>query len=394
MIIAVASRKASPGVTSLTAWLAESWSEPGVTRLIVEADPSGGSLAARWSVAHRLTWDPGLLTLSTSRTPLDAASLPLLTQPLAEGLVVAAAPPAPDQVVGALIRWGDRGATELAGVPAIRAFVDCGRLNASSPALAFALRAALTVLVCRPRLDEVHALVSAVAELTRAGCTLGLVCVGDEPYHPAEIARAAGVELLGVIPVDVRAAAVFDRDGFKSGRIFRRSRLAHTVAELTELVRSRCAEVLVAPDPAAIAVMSSPDVTLPARAVPLRPPVPPDASLRVGPVAGGPVAGGPVAGGPVAGAWPGPTRLSNPVEPFNRPAAIDHRWSPPSAGLTSAEPPPPSEGSREPTRPVLPVSLAVAAARARAQNLAPAEDEGETQQLRWPSVRPNERGRE
>jgi hypothetical protein len=356
VIIAVASRKASPGVTSLTAWLAESWSEPGVTRLMVEADPSGGSLAARWSVAHRLTWDPGLLTLSTSRTPLDAASLPLLTQPLAEGLVVAAAPPAPDQVVGALIRWGDRGATELAGVPAIRAFVDCGRLNASSPALAFARRAALTVLVCRPRLDEVHALVPAVAELTGAGCTLGLVCVGDEPYHPAEIARATGVELLGVIPVDVRAAAVFDRDGFNSGRTFRRSRLAHTVAELTELVRSRCAEVLVAPDPAAI--------------------------------------GGPVAGGPVGDTWPGPTRLSSPVEPFNQPAAIDHRWSPPSDGLTSAELPPPSEGSREPTRPVLPVSLAVAAARARAQNLASAEDEGETQQLRWPSVRPNERGRE
>ena len=250
MIIAVASRKASPGVTSLTAWLADLWSEPGVTRLIVEADPSGGSLAARWSSAHGLTWDPGLLTLSTSRAALSADTLGSLTQRLADGVLVAAAPPAPEQVIGALSRWGDRGAAELAAADGVRAFVDCGRLTAASPALTLARRAALTVLVCRPRLDEVNALVPAVAELTAAGCTLGLVCVGSEPYLPAEIANAAGLPLLGVLPVDARAAAVFDRDGLDSGRSFRRSALAQTAAELTEYVRSRAVELLADHGPA------------------------------------------------------------------------------------------------------------------------------------------------
>jgi hypothetical protein len=126
----------------------------------------------------------------------------------------------------------------------VRAFVDCGRLSAASPALALARRAALTILLCRPNIDEINALVPAVAELSPVGCTLGLVCVGHQPYQPAEVAASAGLPLLGVLPVDHRAAAEFDRNGIDSGRAFRRSALAQTAAELTEVVRARCASVL------------------------------------------------------------------------------------------------------------------------------------------------------
>jgi hypothetical protein len=252
VIVAVASRKASPGATCLTAWLAQFWSEPDTTRLIIEADPAGGSLAARWSAPHRLTWDPGLLTLTTTRAVLTEASLAGLTQRLTPEVLVAAAPPGPDQVVGGLTRWGDRGPAELAALAGVRAFVDCGRLTSASPALALARRAALTILVCRPRLDEVSALIPAGAELSATGCSLGLVCVGDQPYGPAEIAQAAGIDLLGVLPVDPRAAAVFDRDGLNSGRAFRRSPLAVAAAEVADLVRSRCANLLL-PSPSAVA---------------------------------------------------------------------------------------------------------------------------------------------
>lgn len=345
MIIAVASRKASPGVTSLTAWLADFWSEPGVTRLIVEADPSGGSLAARWSSAHGLTWDPGLLTLSTSRSVLAVDTLEPLTQRLTGGVLVAAAPPAPDQVIGALTRWGDRGAAELAAAEGVRAFVDCGRLTAASPALTLARRAALTVLVCRPRLDEVNALVPAVAELTAAGCTLGLVCVGSEPYLPAEIANAAGLPLLGVLPVDLRAAAVFDRDGLDSGRPFRRSALAQTAAELTEYVRSRAAEILNGSDrvEAARAPAADPGGDLPAPE-PAPHPSAAAASPDAAPVV--PSSGGadPDEGGQRG---PGPTLLSNPVGPA---ADVDLRWPPPrpAAPAGDASPPPPAPAGREP----------------------------------------------
>lgn len=344
MIIAVASRKASPGVTSLTAWLADFWSEPGVTRLIVEADPSGGSLAARWSSAHGLTWDPGLLTLSTSRSVLAADTVEPLTQRLTGGVLVAAAPPAPEQVIGALTRWGDRGAAELAAAEGVRAFVDCGRLTAASPALMLARRAALTVLVCRPRLDEVNALVPAVAELTAAGCTLGLVCVGSEPYLPAEIANAAGLPLLGVLPVDLRAAAVFDRDGLDSGRPFRRSALAQTAAELTEYVRSRAAEILAESDPVEVArpPAADPRSDLPA-------PHPAEAAPPAGTAAVPPFHGeaDPDDGGQRG---PGPTLLSNPV---GSAVDVDLRWPPPrpAAPAGDAAPPPPAPAGRE-TQPV------------------------------------------
>ena len=367
MIIAVASRKASPGVTSLTAWLAQFWSEPGVTRLIVEADPSGGSLAARWSSAHGLTWDPGLLTLSTSRSTLAADTLEALTQRLTDGVLAAAAPPAPDQVIGALIRWGDRGAAELAAAEGVRAFVDCGRLTAASPALTLARRAALTVLLCRPRLDEVNALVPAVAELTAAGCSLGLVCLGSEPYLPAEIANAAGLPLLGVLPFDARAAAVFDRDGLEAGRSFRRSALAQTAAELTEYIRSRSAEILtagVASAPAARARGPEPAAPGPepvgvTGAEPTGPgsaPMGDDGSLAA-PALQSPgghdvMVAAPDDEHPGSGRWPAPTRLSNPVAPTsdtdaNAEELVDQRWPPPqpagpSAPAASELPPPPA----------------------------------------------------
>lgn len=245
MIVAVASRKASPGVTTLTALLGSYWYEPDAERLVIEADPSGGTLAARWSGSHGLSWDPGLLALSTTRQALDASMLDAVSQPIADSVWVAAAPPGPDQVVAGLARLGDSGSAALARAAGIVAFADCGRLGSSSPALPLARRAALTILVCRPRLDEVHALAPAVGELTDAGCALGLVCIGDGPYAPSEVARTLSVDLLGALPADERAAAAFERHGLGAGRVFQRSTLVRRAEELAGLVRSRCVDAVV-----------------------------------------------------------------------------------------------------------------------------------------------------
>lgn len=250
MIVALASRKASPGVTTLTALLAAYWYEPSAERLVIEADPSGGTLAARWSGAHGLSWDPGLLALSTSRSPVDRSTLAAVSQPVADSVWVAAAPPGSDQVAAGLARLGESGAAALAGADRVVSFVDCGRLGAASPSLPLARRAALTILVCRPRLEEVHALAPAVGELTEAGCTLGLVCVGDGPYPPTEVARTLSLDLLAALPVDERAAEALARHGLGAGRVFRRSTLTRRVEELAGLVRARCVDVVV-PDPVA-----------------------------------------------------------------------------------------------------------------------------------------------
>jgi hypothetical protein len=266
MIVAFGSRKASPGVTTLTSMLAAYWSELDVLRLIVEADPSGGTIAARWCAAHDLSWDPGLVAMSAHRGRLGAAALQTTSQPLATGLRVAAAPPSPQQVTAALVSMGEKAAASLAGAPEVRAFVDCGRLTAGSAAMPIARRAALTVLLCRPTLEEIHTLMPGVTELRDAGCTLGLLVVGDGPYHPTEIADKAGIELLGHLPNDPRAAADWDNDGLNAGRHVRRSLLARTVSDLGVLIAARCAHVMV---PDALLTETAQVTTIPA------PPSPP-----------------------------------------------------------------------------------------------------------------------
>ncbi|MEM9131813.1 MAG: hypothetical protein AAF962_09385 [Actinomycetota bacterium] len=244
MLVAVASRKGSPGVTTLAALIGAYWHQPGATRLVLEADPSGGSLAARWSVAHGLTWDPGLLALSTSRRAMSLDLLPAVAQPVADDLWVAAAPPGPDQVEAGLLRLGDAGAAGLAAAHGLVTIADCGRLRPTLASMVLARRAALTVLVCRPRLDEVHALVPAVAELRASGCTLGLACIGHRPYEPDDVATSLGVELLGVVPDDERAAEALDLDGLAAGRTLRRSRLVAEVSELVSRIQARCVELV------------------------------------------------------------------------------------------------------------------------------------------------------
>lgn len=262
MIVAFGSRKASPGVTTLTTMLAAYWQEPDALRLIVEADPSGGTIAARWKSAHDLSWDPGLVAMSANRGRLDAAALHTTSQPLAEGLRVAAAPPSPHQVTAALSSMGEKAAASLAGAAEVRAFVDCGRLHAGSPAMSIARRAALTVLLCRPTLEEIHTLMPGVAELRDAGCALGLVVVGDGPYHPTEIADKANIELLGHVPNDPRAATAWNDHGLAAGRQVRRSLLARTVSDLAVLIAERCAHVMV-PDALLAKTEQAPPMPIP-----------------------------------------------------------------------------------------------------------------------------------
>jgi len=245
MIVAVASRKASPGVTTLTALLAAFWNEPDVFKVIIEADASGGTLAARWSTPHDLSWDPGLLAMSAVRGQLDIDVLRSVTQPLTESVSIAAAPPAPGQIESALMSLGDKGAAALAAAEGVRAFVDCGRLAASKPAIGIARRAALTLMVCRPNLEEIYAVQPGIRELQDAGCTVGLVCVGDGQYHPSEIAESCQVDLVGVVPDDERAANALTANGFAAGRVFEKSGLAKRMAELASHVQVRCAQSLV-----------------------------------------------------------------------------------------------------------------------------------------------------
>lgn len=230
MIWAVAGGKGAPGATTLTALLARFWPVPDQGRVIIEADPEGGVLAARWHASAGLTHDPGLLSLAAARDGSAVERLHRHAQPVSDGVELVAAPPSGAQAEACLRALGVAAAGALAEAD-VACLVDCGRLTPSSPALPWAQRAERVLLVARPRLEEVVALGPLAERLQAAGVGVHLVCVGQRPFHPLEVAEVAGIALAGVVADDPAAAAVVARSGL-DGRGLVRSRLARSVAEL------------------------------------------------------------------------------------------------------------------------------------------------------------------
>ena len=239
MMVSVASRRASPGATTLTGLLATCWPEEDSTRVVIEADEAGGVMAARWKPAHGLTWQPGLIELATLPDP-DEAGVVATGQGVSDGLSVVAAPPSPGQVINALNALGDTGAARLAGSGQLRAFVDCGRLTRRSAAIHLARRSVVTVLVCRPELEEIYGMLAGVVELRDAGCHVGLVIVGDGRWTPDEIAERAQAPLLGVLPHDPKGATAVTEAGLVRSRQLARSALGKAAEELASSLHAYC----------------------------------------------------------------------------------------------------------------------------------------------------------
>jgi hypothetical protein len=230
VIWAVAGRKGSSGATTLAALLARVWPQTEGARFVIEADPDGGALAARWHAALGTTHEPGLLTLAAVRDGSPGQRLARHAQAVAAGVELVAGPPGAAQAEASLRALGEAAPAAFAK-SASHCFVDCGRLHARSAALPWASRARRVLFVARPRLDEVVALRPVVESLMPLELPLGLVCVGDRPFHPVEVTEQAGLPLVGVIADDPVTARSVSMAGLE-GRWLRRSRLARTVAEL------------------------------------------------------------------------------------------------------------------------------------------------------------------
>ena len=230
VIWATAGGKGAPGATTLAVLLAWCWPDRERSRIVMEADPDGGVLAARGHDSSGLTHEPGLLSLAAARDGSAEARLRQHAQALGDGVELVAGPPGPAQAEACLRALGEAAAGAIQRAP-VNVVVDCGRLHPSSPALPWARVAERTLLVVRPRLDEVVALRPVAERLTGVGVDLGLVCVGDRPFDPVEVAEQAGLPLLAVLPDDPAAAATVTRRGLADRRL-RRAGLVRAVERL------------------------------------------------------------------------------------------------------------------------------------------------------------------
>jgi hypothetical protein len=233
-LVVVAGGKRAPGATTTAVGLAAVW--PSEERLLVEADPDGGVLAARFGLAY----EPGLVSLAAAtRRELSESELVGHTQRLEGGLMVLCAPNAPDQVQAALDVSAGVLAARLAVMPGMGVFVDVGRAWPTSAVRPLVEAADAVIVVCRPHLDELTQLVTRWRAFVDRVAPVGVVLVGDRPYSAREVAEVldgAGPDpVWATVPLDGFAAELLNAERSRWGAAERRLRVAPLVRALNGL---------------------------------------------------------------------------------------------------------------------------------------------------------------
>ena len=240
VLVGLVSAKGSPGVTTSTLALASRWPR---TALVLEADPFGGDIRAglgdgEWPSAAGLAE----VVVDLRSTGLDEALHRRVHRP---------APHAPPVLAGlgcvgqaTSVPWSRLGSA-LARLTGADVVADCGRFAAADGVAPLLRECDALVLVTASSLRAVRA-AARIAPLLQEELVVGpddpqvslLVVDGDEPYPAAEIASACRLPLLGELPDDRRAAAVWS-DGARPWRAFTRSALQrvarHIAAEIVAL---------------------------------------------------------------------------------------------------------------------------------------------------------------
>lgn len=233
-IVAVASVR-SCGVTTLATGLAMVW-PTNAPRLVVELDPSGGTLAS----ATGLPPVPGLVSLAAAaRRGDDPERVFEHCQSLAGGTLVLCASPGRERTRSALAML-----TPLLGRLSeldAAVFLDCGRLGGHPPTLEIFEKADLGLLAARPQLADLHALASFLEARDRPGSSPAVVLVGTGPYPASEVADALGVEVAGSVPSDLETAQALTTTPVAS-RQLTRTPLVRALRTLADDLRHRLDE--------------------------------------------------------------------------------------------------------------------------------------------------------
>jgi len=219
-LVAIASGKGAPGVTTASVVLAAVWPRPV---LLAECDPAGGDLVYRFPAADGGRLDPGrgLLSLAVAaRRGLRAGQVWEHTQTLRGGLAVLTGVSTAEQGAGLDPLWGPVGAV-LAQLPQADVIADCGRAGVDGPPYDLLAQAAAVVLLIRDDLGEVvrlrervPALAAALDRRDRMSAAIGVVVVADHKrFHAAlaEVGEALGhgrglLNVVGGLACDPRAA--------------------------------------------------------------------------------------------------------------------------------------------------------------------------------------------
>lgn len=232
MVIGVVSAKGSPGV-STTALALCAAVDPAATRLLVELDPSGGSIEC-WTGP---VGEPGLIQLANGlRRGVGPEALLTHAVAIAAGVWAVLAPAAGALAEATVAASGDRLVPALATVPGT-VVVDGGRWSRSQPTASRLAGCDVVAVVCRPTVAGVEAarwLIDPLAATVSAPVVL--VLVGDRPYGPEEVADAVGVPVVGALAWDPRGVTALLTAG--AGRTWTRSSIARSARSVLAALHS------------------------------------------------------------------------------------------------------------------------------------------------------------
>ena len=238
-VVPVLSLSGAPGVTTLACLVASTWPDQGPV-MVVECDPSGGDLAARFGLLSTVGWRSlaAAVRRTGPTTPLHPhlqglpGGLPVLIG-ADEGIPLAA--DAPEALVVRAGPGGDAGDGVVV--------VDLGRVSRDLTDSGGWLEAGdLSILVVRD--DPAAALRvrdRATELLDRTDGRLGLVVVGGATFRCRELAEFTGIAALGDVTFDPENAAVAS-GASGAGRRLERSRLLASARRVGERAATRTRE--------------------------------------------------------------------------------------------------------------------------------------------------------
>lgn len=236
-LLALASAKGSPGVSTAALALAAVW-PPDRTVLVAEVDPAGSALAPRFALPS----DRGVSSLApASRRRFLVAEISEHTQVLPIGMgrseVLALVGVRGAEQSRVLHRFWEAFAIAVARVDEPDVIADCGRLAPDSPAMGVVTRAHMTLLLTRPDVEGVVQAQLRATALQEAGVEperLAVVVVGKEPYSQAEVAEALDVPVLATLAGDAKMAKVLSHQRAARRRRMSRSPLMRSARRLCD----------------------------------------------------------------------------------------------------------------------------------------------------------------
>ena len=224
-LIVLASDKGSPGVTTTAVALAGVWPRRAV---LAECDPAGGDLVYRTPAESGSPLNPniGMLSLATTaRHGLSPHQLEQHIQRMHGGLELVVGLATGDQSAGLAGLWPSLGRA-FDALPETDVIADCGRVDATGPALDLMATAALVVLVARTSAEQIaHVRDRALSLLQRVGggtataaggglgVPIGVVLIVDPKQRARVTAQVDELLRNSGLPVKVIGTIADDPDG-------------------------------------------------------------------------------------------------------------------------------------------------------------------------------------